>query len=119
MKHLVKHDVLDHKAWHSRMIEDAADDDGVVGRVVVSQTIARVVSAPGELRASHQAVEEAAVQIFKDFFQMILMTGGGLDLFSSADLADEACLSRDVMAGDIAAIARAPGAVNRPAVELG
>src|SRR6266404_7447218 len=113
VEHFVKHNVLNHKARHARMVEDAADHDGVVGGVVVAEAVAGVVAAPGELGATHQAVEEAAVQVFKDFFQMILMTGGGLDLLSSADLADEARLSGDVMAGYVAAITRALDAIHR------
>jgi len=119
MEHLVEHDVLDHKARHSRVIEDAADDDGVVGGIVMTEPVAGVVAAPGELRAAHQAVEESAVQVLEDFVQMIVVAGGGVDLLSSAHLADEAGLRSDVMAGDVAAIAGALGTVNGLAIELG
>src|SRR6266849_1062217 len=119
MKHLVEHDVLHHKTRHAGMVEDAADDDGVVGGVVVAETVAGMGSAPGELRASHQAVKESAVQVFEDFIEMIVMSGSGVDLLSSAHLADEAGLRSDVMAGDVAAIACALGTVDGLAIELG
>ncbi len=40
MEHLVKHDVLDDESRHARMVEDAADYDGVVGGVVVAEAVA-------------------------------------------------------------------------------
>jgi hypothetical protein len=54
------------------MIEDSADDDGVVGGIVVSEVVAGMGATPGELRAAHQAMEEAAVQVFEEFVQMMV-----------------------------------------------
>jgi len=65
MQHLVKHDVLHHKPRHAWMIKDPTDDNGIVRRIIVSKAVAGVGAAPGELGASHEAVEEAAVQVFK------------------------------------------------------
>ena len=61
MKHLVEDDVLDGEARHARMVEDAADNDSVVGGIVVAEPVARMLPTPGELGASHQAVKEAVV----------------------------------------------------------
>ncbi len=52
-------DVFDGVARHARMVEDAADDDGIVRRVVVAEAAAGMILAPGKLRASHESVEEA------------------------------------------------------------
>src|SRR5208337_1280635 len=66
VQHLVEEDVFDGIAWNARVVEDAADDDGVVSRVIVAETAAGVVLAPGELRASHESVEKAAIEVVED-----------------------------------------------------
>ena len=119
MEHLVEHDVLDDEPRHARVIEDAADYDGVVGGVVVAEAVAGVGAAPGELWTSHQAVEETAVQVFEDFVEMVVVSGSGVDLFASSHLADEACFGGDVVATDVSAITGALGAVDGLAVEFG
>jgi hypothetical protein len=119
MQHLVEEDVFDGVARHTRMVEDAADDDGIVRRVVVAEAAAGVVPAPGELRAAHEPVEEAAVEVFENFFQMVVMAAGGADVLASAHLADEARLGGNVVAGDVAAITGAVGTIDRLAIKLG
>jgi len=119
VKHFVEDDVLDHVARDARVVEDPADDDGVVGGVVVAEAVAGVVSAPGELRATHESVEEAAVEVFENLVKMVVMTAGGVDLLASTKLAHEAGFSRDIVAGDVAAVAGGLTAVDWLAVELG
>ena len=119
MQHLVKQDVFDGVAWDPWVVEDAADDDGVVGGVVVAEAAAGVVLAPGDLRASHESVEEAAVEVVEDFFQMVMVAASRADVLASAHLADEAGFGGNVVTGDIAAITRAEGALDRLAIELG
>src|SRR5208282_6764298 len=104
---------------HARMVEDAADDDGVVRRVVVAKTAAGVVLAPGKLRTSHESVEEAAVEVVEHFFQMVVVAAGGVDVLASAHLADEARFGGHVVAGDVAAITVAVRALDRLAIKLG
>lgn len=118
MKHFVENDVFDGIARDSRVVEDTAYDDGIVGGVVVAEAVAGVFSAPGELRASHQAVEEAAVEVVKDFFQMVVAAASRVDMFASAHLADEARFRADFVARDIAAVTSALSAVNGLAVQL-
>jgi len=101
------------------MVEDAADDDGIVGGVVVAEAAAGLVLAPGELRAPHESMEEAAVEIVEDFFQMIVMAAGRADVLASANLTDEAGFGGDVVAADVAAITCAMSAIDRLAIELG
>src|SRR6266852_4086998 len=86
------------------MIEDAADDDGVVCRVIVAEAAAGMVLAPGELRAAHESVEEATVEVVENFFQMIVMAAGRANVFASAHLADEPRFGGNVVAGDIVPI---------------
>ena len=119
MQHLVEENVFDGVARHARMVEDAADDDGIVRRVVVAEAAAGVVAAPGKLRASHESVEEATVEVVEDFFQMVMMAAGGADMLASAHLADEPRFGGNVVACDIAAITGAVIAINRLTIKLG
>jgi len=119
MQHLVKENVFDGVLRHARMIEDAADDDGVVGGIVMAKAAACVVPAPSELRPSHESVEKAAVEVVENFFQMVVMAAGGADVFASAHLADEPRLGGNVVAGDVAAITGAVRAIDRLTIKLG
>src|SRR6266478_5365899 len=119
VQHFVVENVLDGVARHARMVEDAADDDGVVRWVVVAETAAGMVPAPGKLRAPHESVEEAAVEVVEDFFQMVVMAAGGVDMLASAHLANEPRFCGNVVAGDIAAITGAVRAIDRLTIELG
>src|SRR5712692_9129254 len=101
------------------MIEDAADDDGVVCRVIVAEAAAGMVLAPGELRAAHESVEEATVEVVENFFQMIVVAAGRANVFASAHLADEPRFGGNVVAGDIAAITGAVRAIDRLTIKLG
>ncbi len=119
MQHLVEQDVFDGVTRHTWTVEDATDDDGVVRRVVVAEAATGVVLAPGKLRTPHQPVEKAAVEIVKNFFQVIVMSPGGSNVLASAHLADEACFGGNVLACDIAAIAGALDTIDGLAIELG
>ena len=116
VQHLVVEDVLDHVAGDAWIVEDFADDDGVVGGVVVAEAVAGVVAAPGKLRASHEAVEEAAVEVVEKFFEMVVVSAGGADVLASAHLAHEARFGGEIMTGHIAAVAGALRAVDRLSV---
>src|SRR4029077_14782939 len=63
-------EVLDGKGRDARRIEDAADDDGVVRGIIVAQAAERFVAAPGHLRSSHQAMEEAKIQVVKNLIEI-------------------------------------------------
>ena len=119
MQHLVEENVFDGVARHTRMVEDATDDDGVVRRVIVPEAAAGVVPAPGELRAAHESVEKAAVEVVENLFQMVVVAAGGADVFASAHLADEARFGGNVVAGDITAITGAVSAIDRLTIKLG
>src|ERR1700674_4092239 len=89
VQHFVVENVFDGIARHAWVVEDTADYAGVGCRFVVAEAAAGMVLAPGELRASHESVEEAAVEVVEDFFQMIVMAAGRADVLASADLEDE------------------------------
>src|SRR5271163_2521721 len=119
MQHLVKDDVFDGVLRDAWMVEDAADDDGVVGGVVVAEAAAGMVLAPGKLRAPQESVKEAAVEVVEDFVQMVVATAGGADVLASAHLADEAGFGQQIVAAYIAAIAGALRAIDGMAIKLG
>src|ERR1700684_4017186 len=119
MQHLVKQDVFDGVAGHTRMVKNAADHDGVVGGIVMAETAAGVVSAPGQLWTTHQAVKEAPIEVVKNLFQMIVMAAGGVDVLASAHLPHQARFSGDIVARDVAPVTSTVDAINRLAIELG
>lgn len=61
VKHLVVEEVFDGAARRVGAVEDAADHDGVMGGVVMTEHATGVVRAPGEDGASEETVEEARV----------------------------------------------------------
>src|ERR1700674_3814 len=73
VQHFVVENVFDRVARYARVVEDAADHDGVVRGIVVAEAAAGVVPAPGKLRAAHESVEKAAVEVVENFFQMVMM----------------------------------------------
>src|SRR5229473_3589399 len=113
VQHFVVENVFNRVARHAWMVEDAADHDGIVCGIVVAEAAAGVVLAPSELRTSHESVEEAAVEVVEDFFQVVVMAASRADVFASAHLADESGLGGNVVAGDIAPITRAVSAIDR------
>jgi len=119
VQHFVVEDVLDGVTRHSRIVEDAADDDGIVGGIVVAEAAAGVVLAPGKLGASEESVEKAAVEFVEDFFEVVVVSAGRADVLAPAHLADEAGFGGNVVSGNVAAIAGAVGAIDRLAIKLG
>jgi len=119
VEHFVVEDVFDRISRHARVVEDAADDDCVVSGIVVAEAAASVVLAPGKLRTPQESVEEAAVEVVEDFFQMVMVATGGAYVLASAHLADKPCFGSNVVAGDITAITSAVGAIDRLTIELG
>ncbi len=119
VKHLVVEEVLDGAARGVGAIEDAADDDGVVGGVVVAEHAACVVGAPGECGAAEEAVEETCVEGLEDFVEIVVVAGGRGDAFAAAGLTDVLGLSGDGLGGDVAAVAVGVDAGDGLLVELG
>jgi hypothetical protein len=119
VKHLVIEEVLDGAARGVGAVEDAADDDGVVGGVVVAQHAAGVVGAPGERGAAEKAVEETDVEGFEDLNEIVVVAGGCGEAFAAAGLADVLGLFGDGLGGDVAAITVGVRACDGFLVELG
>jgi hypothetical protein len=119
VEHLVVEEVFDRTARGIGAIEDARDDDGVVGCVVVAEHTAGVVGAPGEGGATEEAVKEAGVEGLEDFVEIVVVAGGCGEAFATAGLTDVLGLFGDGFRGDVAAVAI--GVVTRDGflVELG
>jgi len=112
-------DVLQHIPGHSGMVEDPADNNGVVCRVVVAQDAARLVLAPAHAGTGHQPMKEASVEVFKDGFEVVKVSLGGAQKFAASHLADEMGFTDDFVAADVFAIARSLGMIDGAAVHLG
>ena len=105
MEHFVVDDVIHGIPRDAGLIEDTAHYDGVVGWIVVAEVVAGTIAAPGHLRTGQKTVEESRIELLEHFFQIISPSLGGLQPLTSADLAHEVRLSRDVVTGDEAAVA--------------
>jgi hypothetical protein len=98
VQHLVVDEIFHSVAGDFGSIKDAADDDGVVGGIVVSQALARVVGAPCHLRPRHQSVEELGIQVFEDLFQVVMQAFRAMDFLASTHLANQVGLGGDGLA---------------------
>jgi hypothetical protein len=119
MEHLVIHDVLDGGAGNAGMVEDTADYDGIMSRIVVAEAIAGPVATPGHLRASQQAMEKPRIELLKDRFQVVGPALGGIETLASAHLAHQVSLPADVVAGHVTPVSGRGFAIDRSAVHLG
>ena len=98
VKHFVVEDVLHRRAGNSGMIEDAADHDGIVRRIVMPKAVARAIAAPCKLRTGHEPVEESRVQIFKDCFQIVIASMRSRNLLPPAYLPQQMRFVDDISA---------------------
>src|SRR5580698_7977546 len=86
VQHFVIHDVLHRITRDLRLIEDAADHDGVVSGVVMRQAVPRSQATPGHLRSGHQSKEEALVYRLENFLQVVERSLRRTDSLPAADL---------------------------------
>lgn len=77
-------EVLDGATGGLGAVEDAGDDDGVVGGVVVAEHTTGLVGGPGERGAAEEAVEETGVDGVEDFIEVVVVAHGGGDALASA-----------------------------------
>ena len=105
VEHLVVEQVLYGAAGGIGAVEDAANDDGVVGGVVVAEHAAGGVGGPGEGGSTEQAVEKTAVEGLEDFVEVVVVADGGGDALAATSLADLLGLSGDGLGPDVTAVA--------------
>lgn len=118
VQHLMIEQILDGAARSVRAVEDAADHDGIVGRVIVAQHAAGVVGAPREDGPAKKTVEETCIQRIEDLIQIKLMTYGSEDALTASGLANVLGLSRDGFRGDVSTVAVGVRGCNGLFVEL-
>src|SRR5262249_17021415 len=75
-------------------VKNATHHDGVVRGIVVSQAASGIVCAPGHLGPSHESVKEAAIQVFKNLVQTVVLPLRDVDAFAATGLADQVGLGR-------------------------
>lgn len=95
VEHFVVEEVFDGVAGAGGSVEDLADDDGVVGGVVVAEGALGVVLAPGEVGSAEQAAEETQIETVEDFIEMEEAAFGAGDALGAAGVADELGLAGD------------------------
>src|SRR5579871_6701983 len=83
VQHLVVDDVFEDELGDRGVIEDPADDDGVVRGIVVTEDAARLGLAPAHARAGHESVEEARVQVFEDGVKIVVVSAGTAEKFAA------------------------------------
>lgn len=119
VQHFVIDEILDRIERHAGAVKNAAHDDGIVRGVVMSQTAQRVAAAPCHLRARHQAMKEAQVQVVKNLVKVVILSLWALNAFAPAHLADQMCLGCHGLAAGKFAITRCMGRIDRLAMKLG
>src|ERR1039458_8770084 len=118
MKHLVEEEIFEGVARAGGAVEDAADDDGVVGGVVVAESPLGHVLAPSELGTAEKAGEEAEVERVEDFFEVIEAALGAGEALVAAGAADQLGLAGDGGRGGEALVTQVVGGVDGLFVEL-
>src|SRR6185312_6446047 len=89
VEHLVINNIFQHRLWHAGMVENAADDNRVVRRIVMSQAVTRMARTPTHLRAGQQSVEKPDIYVVEDFFQVVSVTLRRLHTLPAPDLPDQ------------------------------
>jgi hypothetical protein len=118
VQHLVIEQVFDGVARTGGAIEDAADDDGVVGGVVVAQRALGVVLAPGEVGTAEQPAKEARIERIENFIEMKVAALGSEETLGAARGADEVRLTGDRGAGSETLVAQVVRPVDGLAIKL-
>lgn len=84
----------------------------------MAKAVAREIAAPCKLRTGHKSVEESRVQVFKDGFQVVRTSLGGIDPLATAYLPHQMGSVDDVSARDISSVKCRVPPFNDPAIHL-
>src|ERR1039458_9753660 len=74
VQHLVVNDVFHSVAGNGELIEDAADNNRIVRRIVVSEDAAGLRRTPAHARTAQQSMKEAPVQVLENRIEIIHVT---------------------------------------------
>lgn len=119
VEHLVIEQVLDGIARAGGAVKDAADDDGIVGGVVVAERTLGVVLAPGEVWTAEQPAEKTRIERVENFIKIKVAAFGAEEALAATRRADELGLARDGGRGGEALVAQVVRPVDGLAIELG
>jgi len=119
MQHLVINDVFQRKARDGGVVENAADDDGVVGGIVMAKNAPGAGRTPTYLRARHQSEKKFPVKIVEDGLKIVNAAARGMQALAAAYLPDEVSLRDHLAAAGVLAVTRSVPAVDGLAVHLG
>src|ERR1700722_16957307 len=89
VQHLVVKEILHGVTGSVLAVKDSADHDRVVRWIIVTQTALGHVPTPGEQRPAHQPVKKSAVQAFKNFIQIVVLTLRPQHLLAAPGLPDQ------------------------------
>src|SRR5947209_16132294 len=104
MQHLVVDDVFQHVSRYGGMIKNAANDDRIVRRIVVSENAARLRLAPAHSWPGHQAVKEARIQVLEHGIEIIKMSTRRSQQLAAAHLPNQVRLAHDLVTANIFAV---------------
>jgi hypothetical protein len=88
VKHFMEHDVLDDERRGIGTVEEAAEDDGLVGGVPVAEVGSGGGAAPGEGDRGDGAVEVAGVDVVEELLEVVVVAGGAAGVFAAIGLAE-------------------------------
>ena len=71
MQHFVEHHVFERELRRVEVVENSADHDEVVRRIVMPEARARTNVAPSKGGPRHHASEVAGIQVFENFFEIV------------------------------------------------
>src|SRR5436309_244450 len=83
MKHLVEEDIRRHIQRNRRHIENAANKDRIVGRIVTPENVAGFRRRPGQAWLNQRCVEVLPVQPFKQKFKVDVPAARSFSIASS------------------------------------
>jgi len=118
VQHLVVDDVLHGVTWDQELIEDAADHNRIMCRIVVPQNAARLGWTPTHARTAEQSVKKAAVQILEYYIKIVDPPLRRMKLFASAHLPHQMRLANDVAAANIFSVASGVASIDGLAIHL-
>src|ERR1700733_14512966 len=118
VQHLVVDDVLHGVARYRDLIKDAADDNRIVGRIVMPEDAPGLSWTPAHAWPAQQSMKKASVQLLKNQVEVIDAAFGRMQPLASAHLPHQVRLPDDFVTGHVFSITRRVAAIDGLAVHL-
>ncbi len=104
VQHFVVDDVFHCGSRNAEVVENSADDDGVVRGIVVAEAAAGFIAAPCHTWPRQQPVKKSGIQIVENDFQIVDLPLRRFDSFPSAELPQQVHFFCNGMTGDISPV---------------